>query len=108
MELKQLFGSCLRQARRSRGLTQAQLAEATGLSLEMVGRLERGLTAPSFDTITALLAALQIAPAELFGSEPTGIAGPRSELLTRIGALLSASSDAELKRAEKVLAALLA
>ena len=36
------------------GNTQAQLAEATDLSLEIIGRLERGVTAPSFETISAL------------------------------------------------------
>ena len=107
MELKELFGTCLRQGRRSRGLTQAQLAEAAGLSLEMIGRLERGLTAPSFDTIAALVAALQISPAELLGAEPTGIVGLRGEVLDRISKLLASSSDADLKRAERVLAALL-
>jgi hypothetical protein len=35
----------------------------TDLSLEMIGRLERGLTAPSFETVAALAAALQVAGA---------------------------------------------
>jgi DNA-binding XRE family transcriptional regulator len=42
LELRELFGTSLRQCRRARRLTQAQLAEATDLSLEMIGRLERG------------------------------------------------------------------
>lgn len=77
MELRELFGTSLRQCRRARRLTQAQLAEATDLSLEMIGRLERGLAAPSFDTIAALAEALQIAPAALFGGEPSAITGER-------------------------------
>ena len=62
MDLKELFGSSLRQCRRARGLAQAQLAEATKLSLEMVGRLDRGRTAPSFQTIAALADALKFPP----------------------------------------------
>ena len=107
MELRKLFGASLRQCRRSRGLTQAQLAEATDLSLEMIGRLERGLTAPSFETIAALASALRIAPAVLFGAEPSEMAGWRSEIMGRINHLLASASDAEVKRAERVLNALI-
>jgi transcriptional regulator with XRE-family HTH domain len=107
LELRELFGTSLRQCRRARRLTQAQLAEATDLSLEMIGRLERGLTAPSFDTIAALVKALHVAPVELFGGEPSAITGERREVLDRITKLLASSSDAELRRAERVLNALL-
>lgn len=107
MELRELFGTSLRQCRRARQLTQAQLAEATDLSLEMIGRLERGLTAPSFETITALAEALQVAPVELFGGEPSAISGERREVLHRRTKLLASSSDAELSRAERILNALL-
>jgi transcriptional regulator with XRE-family HTH domain len=107
LELRELFGTSLRQCRRARRLTQAQLAEATDLSLEMIGRLERGLTAPSFDTIAALVEALQVTPAVLFGGEPSTITGERREVLDRINKLLASTSDEELRRAERVLAALL-
>ncbi|MBV8591179.1 MAG: helix-turn-helix domain-containing protein, partial [Acetobacteraceae bacterium] len=83
------------------------LAEATDLSLEMIGRLERGLTAPSFDTIAAIADALQVALAELFGAEPSAITGERREILNRINKLLASASDPELRRAERVLTAML-
>jgi transcriptional regulator with XRE-family HTH domain len=107
LELRELFGTSLRQCRRARRLTQAQLAEATDLSLEMIGRLERGVTAPSFKTIATLAKALQVAPAVLFGGEPSAITGERRELLDCINKLLASSSDVELRRVERVLAALL-
>src|SRR6202035_4923999 len=105
LDMRDLFVTSLRQCRRARRLTQAQLAEATDLSLEMIGRLERGLTAPSFDTIAALLKALHVAPVELFGGEPSAITGERREVLDRIKQMLASSSDRELRRAERVLAA---
>ena len=107
MDLKELFGSSLRQCRRARGLTQAQLAEATELSLEMVGRLERGRTAPSFETIAALADALKVPAAALFGAQPTGIESERRELLDRINGLLAQTSDDDLRRVQRVLRALL-
>jgi len=74
----------------------------------MIGRLERGVTAPSFGTIASLATVLEVTPAVLFGAEPTEITGVRREVLERINKLLAASSDADLKRAERVLRALLA
>src|ERR1700732_1856732 len=106
LELRELFGTSLRQCRRARRLTQAQLAEATDLSLEMIGRLERGLTTPSFDTIAALAKALQVAPAVLFGGGPRSITGWRRKVRDQINKLLASASDEELKRAERVLDAL--
>jgi len=107
LELRGLFGTSLRQCRRARRLTQAQLAEATDLSLEMIGRLERGLTAPSFDTIAALIEVLRVGPAEVFGAEPSAITGERRKILDSINKLLASASDENLRRAERVLAALL-
>jgi transcriptional regulator with XRE-family HTH domain len=73
----------------------------------MIGRLERGLTAPSFDTITALAEALGVAPAELFGAEPSAISGERRDILDRVNKLLASASDRELRQAERILTALL-
>ncbi len=46
MTLNDLFGANVRQHRRVKGLTQAQLAEAVDLSVEMVGKIERGTSSP--------------------------------------------------------------
>jgi hypothetical protein len=43
----------------------------------------------------------------VFGADPIGISGERRETLERINKLLASGSDAELKRAERVLGALL-
>ncbi len=73
----------------------------------MIGRLERGLTAPSFETIGSLADALGITPAVLFGAEAGGTEGERREVLHRINKLLADSSDEQLRRSERVLAALM-
>lgn len=46
----------VRTARRCRGLTQAQLAERTGVDQARVSRVEHGHEKPSFDTVKRLLA----------------------------------------------------
>lgn len=53
-----MFGRRLRQLRRQKGLSQAQLAEAIGVSPEFVSNMERGVNAPSFGTLERLSVAL--------------------------------------------------
>ena len=65
-ELIARFGNRVRVLRRSRDITQAQLAEAIGRSTEFVSRIERGLASPSFPTIAAIATALTIEPKDLF------------------------------------------
>ncbi|MDQ4125719.1 MAG: helix-turn-helix domain-containing protein [Actinomycetota bacterium] len=52
------FGSALADARRNSGLTQEQLAEASGLHRTFIGSLERGERNPTITTLVALAAGL--------------------------------------------------
>ncbi len=56
--LQRVFGRRLRQLRRQKELTQAQLAEAIDTSVEFVSNVERGVNAPSFNTLERLAKAL--------------------------------------------------
>ena len=54
---KQPFGELLKKLRLSRGLTQRQLAEQTGLAQSEISRLESRTTMPgSYRTMTRLIA----------------------------------------------------
>lgn len=55
----------LAERRRSRGLSQEELAERAGLHRTFVSRVERGVQAPSLLAIYYLALALQVAPSEL-------------------------------------------
>src|SRR5215471_5587266 len=58
------FGSLLRRARRTAGLSQEALAERAGISVDAISALERGLSrAPHQDTLELLAEALHL-PAE--------------------------------------------
>jgi transcriptional regulator with XRE-family HTH domain len=61
----QLFGIALRRLRRERGLSQEALAEATGLSANFVGEMERGLKAPGLGVIVRLARALDVSVHDL-------------------------------------------
>ena len=64
--LRYRFGKRLRFIRRQKDLTQEQLAEAVGISVEFLSNLERGINAPSFETLEKLAAVLAVSVQELF------------------------------------------
>jgi transcriptional regulator with XRE-family HTH domain len=72
-DLRKRFGELLAAHRRRRGLTQEDLAEAAGLSVDMISKIEVGATGARFPTIERLAQAVQVDPAELFTSDlPSG------------------------------------
>jgi len=56
--LELAFGRRVRAKREERGLSQEELAHASGLHRTYVSQIERGLKSPSLATIYALAAAL--------------------------------------------------
>ncbi|WP_243313968.1 PAS domain S-box protein [Fundidesulfovibrio agrisoli] len=64
--MKKLFGTRIKALRRQAGLTQAELAAQAGISDRFLGRLERGLSAPSFESLGQLARTLGVDPGELF------------------------------------------
>jgi transcriptional regulator with XRE-family HTH domain len=65
MDMRRLVGENARAQRLSRGLTQEQLAEATGLSQQYISGLEQGQRNPTILTLLALAQALGTTPAAL-------------------------------------------
>ncbi|MFY0686577.1 MAG: helix-turn-helix transcriptional regulator [Cyclobacteriaceae bacterium] len=61
-----LFGANLRKIRESKGLSQESLAAKANTTLSQVGRIERGLRAPTILTVVRLALALDTDPAILF------------------------------------------
>lgn len=56
--LAKQIGEAARESRKARGLTQADVAERVGVSVEFYARLERGGTLPSVPTLRRLASAL--------------------------------------------------
>jgi DNA-binding XRE family transcriptional regulator len=63
--LERAFAHALRQARQRRELTQEGLALAAGLDRTTISLLERGLRAPSLETVFSLSRALDMSSAQL-------------------------------------------
>lgn len=68
-DLRKKFGKRLQTLRRQAGLTQEQLAEATGISVDFISLVERGINAPSFDNLEKLAKALGVPIRVLFDFE---------------------------------------
>lgn len=64
--LRILFGKKLRKIRRHNDLTQEHLAELLGVSVEFVSNMERGVNAPSFETIEKIAEVFNLPFSELF------------------------------------------
>ena len=64
--LRVLFGRKLRQLRRQRSMTQESLAEGAGVSVDLISNIERGINAPSFETLEKLARSLRVSVKDLF------------------------------------------
>ena len=69
MNSREMFGRGLAEIRRSRGMTQAQVAEKAGLAMQFVAALEQGVKAPSFETLDGLCEVLGVQPDELLSKD---------------------------------------
>ena len=65
---KQL-GRIIRRARKKKGLSQAQLANMTGLARNTIANTERGDRCPTWDTAVAIINTLGITSAQLEGGK---------------------------------------
>ena len=69
--LRELLAINLRENRRKLGLTQARLAEKTGLSTQYITMIELGRKFPSPESLEKLARALGLDTTELFSMQPS-------------------------------------
>jgi transcriptional regulator with XRE-family HTH domain len=70
-EIVQRFAERLREIRRSRGLTQAELARQAHVTLSYIGRLESAGAAPGIDLVDRLATALGTSVQDLLPTSPS-------------------------------------
>jgi len=103
--LRRIFAKRLQIERRERGLTQEQLAEKIGRSVDLVSRLERATTGPSVETLALLSEVFDLEAASLLTFmmlEAQPPAGQLSDIIT----LLLSFPDSELPRLKRVIEAM--
>lgn len=64
--LRVQFGRQLRKMRRNRDMTQEQFSESVGISVDFLSLMERGINAPSFETLERIARALKVRVCDLF------------------------------------------
>ncbi|MFW5837825.1 MAG: helix-turn-helix domain-containing protein, partial [Desulfovibrionaceae bacterium] len=79
MNISKEFGKRMRSFRAARGLTQLELGERLGVTMQYVGQLERGVSTPSFKLLRTICRVLAVKPAALFLFPQSGEGEDRSE-----------------------------
>ncbi len=64
--LRRQFGKKLRAIRKSRSMTQEQFSELLDISIDFLSLIERGLNAPSFESIESFSITLGIPVKDFF------------------------------------------
>jgi transcriptional regulator with XRE-family HTH domain len=70
VDVQTWVGRNIRAVRRTKGLSQFQLAERSGLSADFIGKVERGTTSPSLESLKAIADALHLPLRDLFEGDP--------------------------------------
>ena len=91
-ELRVQVGNLVRHHREVAGITQAELAERTERSVQLIGRIERGSSAPSFETLAGIALALNVQVRDLFGVNQFAVGqgeanAPLGKLVSRVAGL---------------------
>lgn len=81
-ELAVVMGDAARQGRKALQLTQEQVAERLGLSVEFYSRIERGRAHPSIEVFLRMVEILDMSADTLLGIDATRATGPVSFPLT--------------------------
>lgn len=103
-DIKAPLGDRIRELRERRGLTQGQLAIASGISKVFLGTVERGEKAATVESLEKIARGLDVAPHELFefGAKEASLA-PSDALGRRIAALARGASQAKLSKIERLV-----
>lgn len=64
-EIRKLLSARIRELRKASKLTQAQFAELADLSVDEIGKIERGALTPSLETLNRIASGLKISLSEL-------------------------------------------
>ncbi|QBQ99860.1 helix-turn-helix domain-containing protein [Paraburkholderia pallida] len=80
-----LVGGHLRQARKARGLTLAELSERSGIAVSTISKAERGDIALTYDKFAALAHSLELEFDAIFGRRRKSAGGPIKPSFTPAG-----------------------
>jgi transcriptional regulator with XRE-family HTH domain len=96
----------IRELRVERGLTQEQLCERAGISIDAVSRIEGGSRVPTLDTIERLARAFAVSPLTFLERASAAPKSQTSPHLRRVLALLEGQPEEVQRLAEQFVSVL--
>ena len=100
----QQVGKRIRLIRKEAGLTQAQLAEKSGLSDNFVGLIERGVAHPTLEKLDQIADALNVRIGDFFAGEENEQS--KEQAIKEIGRFLSRRQENDVRFVLSVCSAL--
>ncbi len=94
---KQQIGNKLLVIRKKTGMTQAEVAEAAGLSGRTYADIERGSVNMRVETILHICEALHITPDEILTQSSDGMTAQQEEILARLNACSPKDKETALR-----------
>jgi ribosome-binding protein aMBF1 (putative translation factor) len=67
-QLHRTIGACIRELRKTRGLTLKQMSRRTSLSVSLLSQIERAESSASVSSLFKVASALDVSITELFGT----------------------------------------
>ena len=104
--LKKLIGVKISEYRKIQDMTQAKLAEKTGLSNDFISRVERGERIPSVETLDNITNALDVSLGEFFDFGETQRNAKISVESERIRTYLKNKDEKDIRLAYTVIKAM--
>lgn len=77
----QLLGENIQRVRKFRSMNQQELADAIGINMQSLSKIERGVNFPTFDTLEKITSALGVTPNELLSGEWKNTSHMEQEIL---------------------------
>tara|TARA_X000001316_G_C920185_1_gene34333 strand:+ start:1099 stop:1434 length:336 start_codon:yes stop_codon:yes gene_type:complete len=96
MDVRKRLAGRLRVLRKRRGLTQDQLSEKIGRSVDAVSNLERGKSLPNFETLERLSQELGVPIRDFFDFNEDDLSPARSAALAELMDIARSLSDEDL------------
>ena len=63
------LGQNIQTVRKLKGMKQQELADAIGINLQSLSKIERGVNYPTFETLEKIMAVLEVAPNEMLSGD---------------------------------------
>jgi len=94
------IGAKIQEIRKSRGLSQEQLAELTEMNFRSISRLERQQNIPTLETLDKVAKALGVSIADFL--DDAGVK-PKSEIIKEINSIMQKMDEKELQKFYKAI-----